>query len=135
MPLFHQQLNVPEPLRTPEPSPERDISALERLSSGVAVARGVGAAMPGYFDPFPVDQLRSLACGMATASPHFQTHFADVNGRLWPDRNAYACGACLAVECSPAAACRNGSRVVVQVVDDCGSCGNGDIILSPQALR
>jgi len=92
---------------------------------------------PAYYDPFPVDNVKNFACALGKVSPHFQDHFAAVKGSLFPDGGGagHACGACLAVQCVDSATCPGGSRSIVQVLDDCGSCNAGDILLNPTAFR
>ena len=94
-----------------------------------------------YVDPFAADGVffQDLACGFGAPSPqsHSATFFGAVNLGAWGEGQGEACGACVAVRCADPAECGGGAAevVVVQVVDDCGSCGEGDINLSSQALR
>lgn len=46
-----------------------------------------------------------------------------------------ACGACIAIKCSRRLHCPLGGEIIAQVVDDCGSCGKGDVLLNPAAMK
>jgi len=93
----------------------------------------IGLAFPMDYQPFPAKAFVSIACGFASVSSHFQTHFAGMAS--FQGQNENACGNCLAVRCANPASCPSGTETVIQVVDTCGTCKENDLNLSSDALK
>jgi hypothetical protein len=106
--------------------PSKDVLTLPRVGK-------VGLALPFDYQPFPKDAFANIACGFASVSTHFKTHFAGIASTSTENENA--CGSCMAVRCADPAKCPYGTEIVVQVVDTCGSCGVNDVNISPDALN
>ena len=89
----------------------------------------VGLAVPFDYQPFPVHAFANIACGFASVSSYFETHFAGLAA------SNEACGSCLAVRCAEPSKCPYGTETVVQVVDTCGTCSDNDVNISPDAYE
>jgi hypothetical protein len=113
--------------------PEMTPATFNALNASVTTRTGL--LTPGYYDPFPNSAFQNLACAFGSVSTYFQNHFASINGALWPQDGGPACGSCISVRCAVPSLCPNGTQIIAQVLDTCGSCAEGDVILNPAALR
>lgn len=93
----------------------------------------VGLAIPFDYQPFPKQAFANIACGFASVSTHFKTHFAGMSS--FSGQNENACGSCLAVRCADPSQCPYGTETVVQIVDTCQTCGVNGVNISPDALK
>ncbi|EFN57288.1 hypothetical protein CHLNCDRAFT_143878 [Chlorella variabilis] len=76
-----------------------------------------------------------LACGLSGIAPNFQSDYGAVKLDLH-SRGVAACGRCIKATCANASACSAGTGAALfLVLDDCGHCGGGDLLMSPNALR
>jgi hypothetical protein len=107
--------------------PGKDVLTLPRVGN-------IGLALPVDYQPFPEQAFATIACGFASVSPYFKTHFAGMASTGRSD-NENACGSCIAVRCANPAKCPYGTETVVQVVDTCGSCDVDDVNISPDAFK
>jgi hypothetical protein len=80
-----------------------------------------------------VDNGKGFACSMRELAIPFKTHFAAINIKQWEDGKA--CGRCIKARCVDERCTVKDKEVLVQVVDLCPECKEGDVDFSFPAYK
>ena len=125
------------------PSPEQETPRVQKAEGPITTAilgeaaswlhdgskfHGDGTA---YSDS--VDNGKGFACSMRELAPTFKTNFAAINIKQWDDGKA--CGRCVKARCVDDRCKIKNQDVLVQIVDQCPECKEGDVDFSFGAYK